>query len=248
MLPLPPIKGIQANSLVDWPGRMSAVLFLPKCNLRCPFCHAGDLVLNPAALPTEPFDAVEAFLRDRSAWLDGVVITGGEPTLWDQRLDELARRIKLIGYGVKLDTNGTNPDVLERLLDEGLVDWVSMDVKGPLDERYERASGRPADLDALRRSIDLLRAASVEVEFRTTVCPSIHTVEDIGDTARAIAGQQTRYVLQGFRPVEECLDPSLRQAERVSPAFLEAAANAASRWTPGVSIRGRHDRRSTISA
>jgi len=239
---LAPIKGFQPESLLDWPGRIAAIVFLPRCNFRCPFCHAGALVDTPEKLPDVPFEQISSFLRARKGWIDGVVITGGEPTLWTNRLKALITAIKALGLGVKLDTNGSNPELLAEILREGLVDMVSMDIKAPLqEEAYARAAGVSVNLDALRHSIALLRESAVDVEFRTTVTPEILSIEDIAETARAIQGDDTCYFLQAFRPVEECLDEAMRSKERTTDAFMEIAARAAARWTPRVKVRGRFD-------
>jgi len=183
---LPPIAGYHSTTLLDWPGRLAAIVFLPRCNFRCPFCHAGHLLADPAE--TVPLEAVLASLAEREGWLDGVVICGGEPTLWPA-LGDLCRRFRDAGVGVKLDTNGTRPDVLAALVADGLVDAVAMDVKAPLDARYARAAGvETVDLQALRRSIAELAAAPIEVEFRTTVVPALHEeaeIEAIGETLAA---------------------------------------------------------------
>jgi len=241
MADLPPIKGFHSSSLLDWAGRLSAVLFLPGCNFRCPFCHAAHLVLCSENLDSIPYGQVEWFLRSRRSWVDGVVISGGEPTLWGEGLDELTGRIRALGYEIKLDTNGSSPETLERLIRLELIQAVSMDLKGPLDERYHLAAGRRVDLTAIRRSIEILCASSLEVEFRTTVCPSLHSPQDIADTAKAVAGGRFPYVLQGFRPAEECLNEDLAGGERAPASFVEAAANAASQWVPHVQIRGQFD-------
>jgi len=238
---LPCIKGFRSNSLLDWPGRLSAIMFLPNCNFRCPFCHSGDLAKGTTSLPDLSFEKIAGVLNERSSWIDGVVVTGGEPTLWGQKLVNLLTEIKKLGFGVKLDTNGTNPDLLHALIEKEFVDAVHMDVKGPIDERYKTSCGCEFNPDDIKRSIALLRDSAIEVEFRTTVCPSIHSVEDIADTAREIAGEDTVYVLQAFRPVDECLDPELRNIKQADQRFMEAAANAAARWTPKVTIRGRFD-------
>ncbi|MBL7140549.1 MAG: anaerobic ribonucleoside-triphosphate reductase activating protein [Planctomycetes bacterium] len=185
---LPPIAGYHPTTLLDWPGRLAAIVFLPRCNFRCPFCHAGHLLGDPAE--TVPLEAVLAHLADREGWLDGVVVCGGEPTLWPT-LGDLCRRFRDAGLPVKLDTNGTRPDVLAALLDAGLVDAVAMDVKAPLDARYARAAGvEAADLQTLRRSIALLMASTAEVEFRTTVVPTLLAeaeIQAIGETLAAAA-------------------------------------------------------------
>jgi pyruvate formate lyase activating enzyme len=171
------IKGFLETSFVDWPGKICAVLFLPSCNLRCPFCHNHELVLHPERLPAVPWETVEGRLTSLKSWLDGVCITGGEPTLHAD-LPDLLKQIRNLGLAVKLDTNGTRPEMLHSLISENLVDYLAMDVKGPLDrETYGRCAGVPIPLSQIRRSMDLILSGQVKGEFRTTVVPTWHTRE-----------------------------------------------------------------------
>jgi len=232
---LPPIAGYHPTTLIDWPGRLAAIVFLPRCNLRCPFCHAGALLGEPAEVV--PLEGVLAHLADRDDWLDGVVICGGEPTLWPS-LPDLCRRFREVGLGVKLDTNGTRPEMVERLLADGLVDAVAMDVKAPLDHRYGEATGTPeVDLDAVRRSIALLMQSHVEVAFRTTVVPTLHGEDEIRAMGAAIAGADT-WILQPFEP-EGALDPSYRTRQPYAPAEMAALADIGRTFAARCKVRGQ---------
>jgi len=231
---LPPVAGYHPVTLIDWPGRLAAILFLPRCNLRCPFCHAGSLLGDP--VETIPFDAILEHLRSRDGWIDGVVLCGGEPTLWPG-LERLCRTIRGAGLAVKLDTNGTRPDVLAHLLDAGLLDAVAMDLKAPVDERYHRATGTTVDLAAIERSIDLLMADRVDYEFRTTVCPAFLGEDEIVAMGRRIAGA-ARWILQRFEPAN-ALDPALRTTEPTSPTLLSALAVAGRRFVRRCAVRGQ---------
>jgi len=221
------LKGWVRTSLIDFPDHIATVLFTGGCNFRCPMCHNSDLVLRPDELPDVPEDEVWAFLDRRAGLVDGVAITGGEPTL-QANLAPFLRRLQERGLAVKLDTNGYRPEVLEALLREGLVDYVAMDVKGP-PEKYPLLTGRDGlDLARVERSIDLLRSTPVPHELRTTVVPGWLDEEDIEAIGEWIAGAR-RYVLQQFRPLNT-LDPAL---ESLSPYPMERLEEMARR------VRGR---------
>ena len=223
------LKGFMDLSLVDWDGHVVCVLFTPGCNFRCPFCYNTDLVLRPHELPDVPLQKVIDYLENDGWAIDGVAITGGEPTLWPD-LPELCAVFKEMGLGVKLDTNGTSPEMLERLVGSRLVDYVAMDVKAPLvPEKYSVACGVDARsfLPKVRRSIAfLLRSNSVDYELRTTVVPGLHEPSDIRAICEAIRGCK-RYVLQAFKPLGPTIDPSFSSLkplteEELKPFFEEA--------------------------
>jgi pyruvate formate lyase activating enzyme len=203
------IKGFLETSFLDWPGKLCSVIFLPRCNFRCPYCHNHPLVFHPERYPSIPFEDILDRLHSFRDWIDGVCITGGEPTL-QVDLPLLIREIKRNGFLVKLDTNGSNPQVLEDLLKAEEIDFVSMDVKAPLDPfSYRRSIGLSMDLNLILRSIEILKKGKVEYQFRMTVVPGLHREEDIktlGDQLRV--GQ--KFVLQNFNP-ENPLDPSLKE-------------------------------------
>ncbi|MEW6355065.1 MAG: anaerobic ribonucleoside-triphosphate reductase activating protein [Planctomycetota bacterium] len=231
---LPPIKGFIPNTLIDWEGRIASIIFLPGCNLRCPYCHAGHLVGAPNTLESIPFDSLEEKARSQRGWLDGVVISGGEPTLHNT-LAELCERIRSLGLGVKLDTNGTRPDHLRFLIEKGLVDCVSMDVKAPLD-KYPQATRADCDVAAVRESITMLLDGDLEYEFRMTVCPAVSTEEDVMNTAKEIRGARVFY-LQQFNP-EFAMDPSLRDVRPYPREQLREFAQKASRFVNLCVVRG----------
>lgn len=202
------IKGFLETSFLDWPGKLCSVLFLPFCNFRCPYCHNHPLVFHPEQYPSIPLEKILTRLRYFKDWIDGVCLTGGEPTLHGD-LPLLIREIKRQGFLIKLDTNGSNPQMLESLIEREGIDFVSMDVKAPLDPfSYRRATGLPIDLKLILRSIEILKKEKVESQFRMTVVPGLHGAEDIkilGDQLRV--GQ--KLILQNFNP-ENPLDPSLK--------------------------------------
>ncbi len=228
------LRGWVRTSLIDYPEHIATVLFTGGCDFRCPMCHNADLVLRPGELPPVSEDDVWAFLSRRAGLVDGIVVTGGEPTIQADLLPFL-RRARAQRVDIKLDTNGYQPDVLARLLEERLVDAVAMDVKAPL-AKYPRLAGR-ADLDLgrLERSMALLRESSVRYEFRTTVVPGLLDVEDVEEIARWIAGA-ARYVLQPFRPVGT-LDPALASVRPYPRERLQAMAAVAQQWVDEVVVR-----------
>jgi pyruvate formate lyase activating enzyme len=198
------VAGLIKQSLVDYPGEVAAVLFLRGCNMACPFCHNGHLMpVGKEDNNDISQDEITEFLAERQGFLDGVVFSGGEPTLRPE-LPEFITRIKNLGYLTKLDTNGTNPAMLQELLEKELVDYVAMDIKAPLEyKKYLPASGgrlSSQNFMNIRSSLQLLlRQQKVKVEFRTTVVPSLHGMQEVVDMARNIEGAPL-YSLQQFTP------------------------------------------------
>jgi pyruvate formate lyase activating enzyme len=229
----PQIKGFVQNSLLDWPGKISSIIFLPGCNFRCPFCHAAHLVVRPNELESIPFESIERFLKERRGWIDGVIISGGEPTI-SADLPELVDALRNLGFPVKLDTNGSNPEVLQNLVKTGAIRAVSMDVKAPLDERYARLAGVPVDLGAIRRSIDFLLSGAVsDYEFRTTVAQGLLDDDDI---LRTLQGAKA-YVLQNFQPVD-CIDRKMIDHKTLDPEGLKELAARAAAYVEHCWVRG----------
>ncbi len=190
------INGLQKLTLLDYPGKVACTVFLAGCNLRCPFCHNSEL-LDAGAAETVMDDAgLLDFLNKRRGMLDGVAFTGGEPLLRPE-LPELMRRIRTLGYAVKLDTNGTRPEALERILAEGLADYVAMDVKNSPGRYAETCGVDTMDLSPVRASIDLLRRGAADYEFRTTVTAELHDEESFAAIGPMIEGAK-RYFLQPF--------------------------------------------------
>jgi pyruvate formate lyase activating enzyme len=208
------IKGFIETSFLDWPGKICAVLFLPSCNLRCPFCHNHELAIHPERLSAFPWDYVQQRLMALRTWLDGICITGGEPTLHPD-LPELLDRIHGLGLAVKLDTNGTRPEMLELLISKKLIDYLAMDIKGPLDqESYGRCAGVPISIPEIKKSMDFILSGRVEGEFRTTVVPQWHTRPVLAQMALELT-QAKKWTHQEFNPAQ-ALDPALR-SDRLFP-------------------------------
>ncbi|MFH1294837.1 MAG: anaerobic ribonucleoside-triphosphate reductase activating protein [Candidatus Aenigmatarchaeota archaeon] len=214
------IKGLQKTSLIDYPDNIAAIVFTPGCNFRCPFCQNPDLVVGFEKLPSMKEEEVLAFLKKRSAVLDGVVITGGEPTL-QKDLPEFLRKVKALDLDVKLDTNGSNPGMLERLLSEKLLDYIAMDIKAPLSD-YAKVAGAKVDVGMIRTSIDLIRNSGVDYEFRVTVVPKLHSEEDLLTMGNELRGAK-KMTLQQFRPLIT-LDPEFRNEKPYTEEFLKTVA------------------------
>jgi pyruvate formate lyase activating enzyme len=209
------IGGLQKFSLIDYPGRISAIVFTRGCNFRCPYCHNPELV-DPARYgPILPEAEVLSFLESRRGRLDAVTLTGGEPTLQPD-LDRFLHAVKGMGYLTKLDTNGSNPELLEALIRRRLVDYLAMDVKGPLG-KYERVAGVKVQTEKIRRSVELVIASGIGYEFRTTIVRSQLDPADLAETAVWLA--RGGYVLQPFVPAK-CLDDRFLAEASYSPGEL----------------------------
>jgi len=201
------IGGFQKFSLIDYPGKICAIVFTQGCNFRCPYCHNPELVDPKLFLPPIPEEEIFSFLEKRRGKLDAVEITGGEPTLHSDLL-EFIGKIKNMGFLVKLDSNGTNPDVIEKAIRNKLVDYLAMDVKAPLD-KYRETTGVDVDVDKIKRNIELIMNSGVDYEFRTTIVKSLLSREDILKIGELIKGAKL-YILQKFVP-----------SKTLNPKFLD---------------------------
>jgi pyruvate formate lyase activating enzyme len=233
------IKGFVDTSFVDWDGKIVSTLFVPTCNFRCPFCFNYKLILHPERYPDIPESTIMNFLERNRDFLDGVCITGGEPTTANG-LKEFCQKITSLGLKVKLDTNGTNPKLLKDLVSKGLVNYVAMDVKAPPnDKSYKLATGTRSSkiLELVKESVSFLLNSDIEYEFRTTVVPGIHSAQDIEEIARWIQGARL-YVLQKFQP-ENAWSKKLRKLSSQSDSEMEQLANIARNYLSSVKWRGR---------
>lgn len=227
------IAGLQKTTLLDYPEHIACTVFLSGCNLRCPFCHNALLVLPEQA--TEPLmddGELLEFLRSRLGKLDGVCVTGGEPTL-NPHLPDLLRKIRALGFLIKLDTNGTRPNVVRALLDEGLVDYVAMDIKNS-PARYKETCGGADVLDAVKETAALLMEKAPDYEFRTTAVHPFHTPEDIAAIARWLQGAR-RYFLQQFRDSGQLIGTGMSP---LNPEEMESLRQAALPYLPQTALRG----------
>ncbi len=226
------IKGLQKLTLLDYPGRLAATIFLGGCNFRCPFCHNASLVVRPDEREISE-DELFAFLESRRGKLSGVCVTGGEPTL-NPELPTFINKIRALGYSVKLDTNGSNPDMLASLIADGLVDYVAMDIKSS-PERYAAVSGvRDLDLSSIRRSVEILLRGEVEYEFRTTVVRELHSVADLVAIGEWIKGARA-YFLQPFKDSGDIIEDGFSSYSEAEIQSLLAAVRA---YIPNAQIRG----------
>ncbi len=189
------IGGFQKLSTVDYPGHLCCTIFLKGCNMRCKFCHNPGLVDRHAEAGDTTLEQVMDFLKKRYGMLDRVCISGGEPTL-QEGLEDLICSIRDIGYKVKLDTNGTNPEAVRSLIEKGLIDYIAVDVKAPA-EKYHDVAGCPVNLEKIKETIQIVLGSSIDYEFRTTFLPDLDE-KDIEKIAQSIAGSR-RYVVQQFR-------------------------------------------------
>lgn len=228
------ICGIMKTTLLDYPGKVACTVFLPGCNMRCPFCHNPRVVFGKDEL----IDTNElfSFLKKRQGILDGVCITGGEPTLYGDSLTALIKEIKKLGFLVKLDTNGTSPEMIERLTSESLVDYIAMDIKSDLtNEAYEKACGANIDVEIIKKSVNIIASSGIDHEFRTTVVRELHSENDLLNAAKFLSGKG-RYFLQSFVDSGDLMDSS-RTFSAVDKAEMELIAKKASEYTD-TSVRG----------
>lgn len=201
------IHGFNKTTLLDYPGHLASTIFLGGCNFRCPFCHNSSLVLNPAGQPAIPEEEVFKTLNKRKNILEGVCITGGEPTLYPG-LPQFIDKIKNIGLKVKLDTNGNNPKILKELVANGSIDYIAMDIKNS-KENYGLSIGIPNfDTAKVSESISFLLSSTIDYEFRTTVVKEHHTIDDFISIGKWIQGAKA-YYLQAYKDSGDILAPGL---------------------------------------
>lgn len=243
------IHGFNKTTLLDYPEHIAATVFTGGCNFRCPFCHNGELVLDPAGQPSVSEEEVLAYLKKRQGILQGVCVTGGEPTL-QRDLCDFLQKIKELEYPIKLDTNGYMPGVLWKLLQEHLIDYVAMDMKASKDN-YARAVGLlHMDISRIEESIGILKSSGIPYEFRTTVVKGIHRVEEFEEIGRWIEGCPA-YYLQSYQENDNCLYRMTQTAESdnvkqggadpfgaFSQEELEQMAELARKYVGKVVLRG----------
>jgi pyruvate formate lyase activating enzyme len=229
------LRGFLETSLLDWDGKVSSVIFVPDCNFRCPFCSNWLLVHEPESLPEVNIETIENFLHQRKDFIDAVVITGGEPTIhpW---LTELIKRLRALDMQIKLDTNGTNPSMLAKLIKQKLIDYVAMDIKAPLNEKYDEATDTKVDLNKIAESLRLIIESGIDHEFRTTVTPNLLAEGDIEAIAKSLVGAK-KYVLQQFVPSHSMI----KEMKALTPYPREklfALVGVAKLYVPNTIVRG----------
>lgn len=227
------IHGLNKTTLLDYPEHVAATIFCGGCNFRCPFCHNSDLVLNPSRQPCIDEEEIFNFLKKRKKILSGVCITGGEPTLQPD-LKPFIRKVKELGYLVKLDTNGYKPEVVKELVSEGLLDYIAMDVKSG-ESGYSHASGvSNLTIDKIKASIDFIMNSGIQYEFRTTVVKGIHDRADFEEIGNLIKGCES-YFLQNYVDNEHVIE---RGFAGFSKEELQEFADIVSPFVEKVSLRG----------
>lgn len=248
------IGGLEKTTLIDFPGKVACTVFCLGCNFRCPFCYNSELVL-PEKIKKQPKISEKyffEFLKKRKGLIDGVVLTGGEPTIYKD-LPCFAKKIKKFGCLIKLDTNGANPAMLKCLIDKKLIDYAAMDVKAPLNaeiqnskdvlrgadskaQKYNEATGVKVDLNKIKKSIEIIKNSGVDYEFRMTAVPTIHAKEDIVEIAKWI-GPAKKFFLQNFRP-EKTVDARFKKIKPFPKEFLLEVKKEISEFFDVCEIRG----------
>ncbi len=227
------ISGLQKLTLLDYPGRVACTVFTGGCNFRCPFCHNASLVIPERMAHDSSEETVLTFLKKRQGILDGVAVTGGEPLL-HKDIDEFLKKVKDLGYQIKLDTNGSFPDRLIELCKAGLVDRVAMDIKNS-PELYEKTVGAKVNTADIERSKDFLLSGTVDYEFRTTTVKGLHTAESIKEAAKWISGAK-EYYLQQFKDSGDIL--AIGGLGAFNEEEMERLREAAAEFVPAAELRG----------
>lgn len=228
------IKGVQKTSLIDYPKKVASVVFVGNCNFRCPFCHNPELVLGEVKEDIPPEEVIE-FFEKKKKWIDGVCITGGEPTL-HKGLPDFMKELKKRGFLVKLDTNGANPGMVKDIIEENLADFFAMDIKAD-KENYAKAAGVNVDMKKIEESIGMIMNSGVDYEFRTTAVPGLFdekTAEGIGEWLKGAK----KFCLQQFRGIDKTLDPKFQRVRSFRIPELEKFKNILGRTIEEVELRG----------
>lgn len=227
------IQGLQKLTLLDYPEKVACTIFTAGCNFRCPFCHNASLVTHVDPYHDMPEEEVLAFLKKRQGILDGVCITGGEPLLHTD-LAGFLEKVKALGYSVKLDTNGSNIGRLKQLAEQGLVDYIAMDIKNAPNKYGETIGIQDYNLENILRSVDYLKSRAVPYEFRTTVVREFHKREDFAAIGRWLKGAE-RYYLQGFVDSGDLIQSGLRAYTK---EIMEQALEIIRKNIPNAELRG----------
>lgn len=228
------IKGLQKTTLVDYPNKVACTIFLPKCNFRCAFCYNKDLVIDYEKLPTISEEEILDFLEKKKKWLDSVVFTGGEPLL-HKELPLFIKKIKEMGFLIKVDTNGSNPKMLKELIDNKLVDYIAMDIKASL-EKYDKVAGVKVNKEKIKQSIDILRNSDIDSELRLTCVPTLHSKEDIKKIGEWLKGNKKMFIQQ-FQPKEKMINASLLNVKPFSKEELEEFKEILEKYIDEVQVR-----------
>lgn len=201
------IYGYQKTTLLDYPKHVAATIFTGGCNFRCPFCHNSDLVFNPSSSDLIPEEEILNFLKKRKNVLSGICITGGEPTL-QADLPEFIKKVRLLGYKIKLDTNGYLPDIISDLLEQNLLDYIAMDIKAGLSNYSNVCGIAGLNIEGIKKSISIIETSNIEYEFRTTAVKELHTHRDFYEISQ-ILSPESSYFIQSFKDSGNILLPGL---------------------------------------
>lgn len=227
------ILGLQKTTLLDYPGKVASTIFTGGCNFRCPYCHNRDLVMPPADVLAYSLDEIFEHLKNKKKVLDGVCITGGEPTL-HKDLPEFIKQIRDMGLLVKLDSNGTNPDMLSSLINKGLIDYVAMDIKHSKEKYNSIASMSHFDIKPIEDSVALLKEGAIDYEFRTTIMKECHEASDMQSIGQWLAGAKA-YYLQSYKESEQVINPIFSPH---SLETLESFVEILKPYIPNTNLRG----------
>lgn len=225
--------GFEKFTLIDYPGKVACMVYTIGCPFRCPYCHNPELVDETVTVVFKEKEILD-FLDTRKKMLDGVVITGGEPSMHGEKLITFMREVKSRGFLIKLDSNGVDPVFLEKVINEKLVDYIAMDIKSPLF-KYSQTVARPVDIEAIKRSISLIKESGVDYEFRTTIVKSLLSVEDIEEIAKEITGAKI-YYLQKFIPTK-ILNPQFLKKTTYSDEEFALLKNTMEKYVTSCLIR-----------
>ena len=229
------IGGLQKTTFIDYPGKLACTVFLCGCNFRCPFCYSRELVL-PEKIKNQPKVKKKEFfnfLQERKGLLEAVVVCGGEPTI-NEDLPDFIKEIKKFGYLIKLDTNGSNPEMLKELINEKLIDYVAMDIKAPI-EKYEKTVRVKVETEKIKESVKILKKGIIGYEFRTTVVPGIIDKDDVLKMAKWLSPAQN-YFLQNFK-AEKTIDPKFEKIKPYSDKYIEEIKKAVQPYFKECEIR-----------
>lgn len=229
-------RGFKKLSLADYPGKVCAIAFTGGCNFRCPWCYVKDLVVNWDRLPKTNGRNILKYLISRKEWIDALVISGGEPSIHSELIDFM-KKVKEGGFLVGLETNGSNPIMLKKLINEKVVDYIEMDIKAPLSDSklYNKVAGANVNIDNIKKSISIIRKTK-NYAFRTTVVPTLLKERDIVQIAKEIKGVK-RYYIQQFRPMESVINEKFARVKPYGLDFLSKIREGCSKYVKNVNIR-----------
>lgn len=232
------IRALIETSLVDWDGKITTVVFYDKCNFICPFCQNWELILHPKKFPTIEWPDIKKKLQKKEGWVDGLVLTGGEPLVYKKEVFELCKNVKNLGLDIKLDTNGAFPKILQKLIDDRLIDYVAMDVKASLDKRYYIAAGKKINIVNIKESISTLMNNKIDYEFRTTCVPGIIDEPTIREIGKAVSGAR-KWALQAFVPDNAYKEEYRKKLEPDYIPSLQKYLKIAKQYVPNTVLRGK---------